>query len=225
MLVELDVGGLDRQRAASRHGIPRVHREVHDDLLHLPAIGLHERQLGPEAQHDLHVFPDEASEHRPHVGHDHVQVEQRRLDDLLAAEGQQLAREPRGARARLLNLRDVRLARIVRIEIGQQQLAVPQNHGQQIVEVVRHAAGQPSDGFHLLRLLILLLQRAAFGDVQGDADAAHRFAVLAEVDAARAAQPPHRAVGPDRSMLDREIGAGLHRAFAIVSSTDVRSSG
>ena len=92
----------------------------------------------------------------------------------------------------------------------QQQLAVPQNHGQQIVEVVRHAAGQPSDGFHLLRLLILLLQRAAFGDVQGNADAAHRFAVLAEEDAARAAQPPHRAVGPDRSVLHREIGAGLH---------------
>ena len=141
---------------------------------------------------------------------DHVQVEQRRLDDLLAAERQQLAREPRGARARLLNFRNVRLARIVRIEIGQQQLAVAQNHGQQIVEVVRHAAGQPSDGFHLLRLLILLLQRAAFGDVQGNADAAHRFAVLAEVDAARAAQPPHRAVGPDRSVLHREIGAGLH---------------
>ena len=78
MLVELDVGGLDRQRAASRHGIPRVHREVHDDLLHLPAIGHHRRELGPEGQHDLHVFPDQAAEHRPHVGHHHVQVEQRR---------------------------------------------------------------------------------------------------------------------------------------------------
>ena len=52
-----------------------------------------------------------------------------------------------------LNLRDVRLARIVRIEIRQQQLAVAQNHGQQIVEVVRHAAGQPSDRLHLLGLL------------------------------------------------------------------------
>ena len=57
------------------------------------------------------------------------------------------------------------LARIGGIEIRQQQLAVPENHGQQVVEVVRDAAGQPSDGFHLLRLLILLLQRAAFGDV------------------------------------------------------------
>ena len=49
-------------------------------------------------------------------------------------------------------------AEIGRIEIGEQQLAVPQNHRQQIVEVVRHAAGQPADGFHLLRLVKLLLQ-------------------------------------------------------------------
>ena len=93
---------------------------------------------------------------RPHVGHDRVQVEQRRLDDLLAAEGQQLAGEPGGARARLLDLCDVGLALDRPVEIGQQQLAVAQNHGQQIVEVVRDAAGQPADGFHLLRLLKLL---------------------------------------------------------------------
>ena len=93
---------------------------------------------------------------------------------------------------------------------GQQQLAEPQNHGQQIVEVVRHAAGQPSDGFHLLRLLILLLQRVAFGDVQGNTDGAHRLAVLAEEDTARAAQPPHRAVGANRSVQGREIATRLH---------------
>ena len=115
---------------------------------------------------------------------------QRRLDDLLAAECQQLAREPRATRARLLNFCDVGVTRIVRAEIGQQQLAEAQDDRQQVVEVVRHAAGQASDGFHLLQLLVLRLQRAAFGDVLVDAHAAHRFAVLAEQDAAGAAQPP-----------------------------------
>ena len=66
------------------------------------------------------------------------------------------------------------LARIGRIEVGQQQLAVAENHGQQVVEVVRHAAGQPADGFHLLRLLILRLERAAFGDVGAGAERADR---------------------------------------------------
>ena len=88
---------------------------------------------------------------------------------------------------------------------------------------MRHAAGQPSDGFHLLRLMILFLQRAALGDVLGNPDAAHRFAVLAEEDPARAAQPPHRAVGPDRSVLDREIGASLHRfAYRLEHATPDR---
>ena len=131
---------------------------------------------------------------------------------------------PAARLARLLNLCNVGLARIVGIEIRQQQFAVPENHGQQIVEVVRHAAGQPSDGFHLLRLLILLLQRAAFGDVQGNADAAHRFAVLAEDGCGprRSATAPCRQAR--RSVLI-EKSAPDFMAFPIVSSTDSRSSG
>ena len=125
VLVELDVGGLDRQRAASRHGIPRVDREVHDDLFHLSAIGLYGRRVRPGADDDLDVLADQPLEHRPHVGHHHVQVEQRRLDDLLAAEGEQLAREPRGSLARLLNFSQCRRgADRSEPKIGQQQLAV-----------------------------------------------------------------------------------------------------
>ena len=72
---------------------------------------------------------------------------------------------------------------------------------------MRDAAGEASDGFHLLRLLILLLEVTALGDVQGNPDAAHWRAALVEVHAARAGQPPHAAVGPDRPVLDREIVA------------------
>ena len=172
---------------------------------------------GQSLSDDRHVFPDEASEQRPHLGHHPVQVERRRLDDLLAAEGQQLAREPGGARARLLNFDDVPLARIVGIEIGQQELAVAQNGGEQIVEVVRHAARQPSDGLHFLRLLILRFQRVPGGDVQRNADAAHRFAVRAELKAAAAVQPPDRAVGPDGRCCT-EKSAPDFIAFSIVSS-------
>jgi len=50
----------------------------------------------------------------------------------------------------------VALASVLALPIGiervLQQLAVPQNDGQQVVEVVRHAAGEPSDGLHLLGL-------------------------------------------------------------------------
>ena len=37
--VELDVRRLDRQLAAVRHGVARVDRQVHEDLLHLHRVG------------------------------------------------------------------------------------------------------------------------------------------------------------------------------------------
>jgi len=40
-LVEIDVGGFDRELAPFRHGIARVHREVHNHLLDLIGIGAH----------------------------------------------------------------------------------------------------------------------------------------------------------------------------------------
>src|SRR6185503_617335 len=100
-------------------------------------------------------------------------------------------------------------ARIVLTDIFQQQFAVSQDCRQQVVEVVGYAACQPSNGFHLLRLLKLRLQGTAFRDVQGYPDAADWFAMLSEEDTARTAQPPHGAVRPDRSVLYREIGASL----------------
>ena len=143
-------------------------------MFELAAIRFHARQVGTEIQHHRDILSDEAPEHGPHVDYDGVQIQERRLDDLLPAECQQLARQPRTADAGLLNLRHVRLAGVVDGEIIQQQIAVPENDGQQIVEVVGHAAGESSDGLHLLRLLIPLLQRAAFGHIQRNAHAARR---------------------------------------------------
>ena len=45
VFVEIDVGGLERQAAALRHGVARVHGEVQDDLLDLARIGLHRAEI------------------------------------------------------------------------------------------------------------------------------------------------------------------------------------
>ena len=46
-----------------------------------------------------------------------------------------------------------------------QDLRVAEDDGQQIVEVVSHAAGQTADSLHLLRLAQSLLERHPLGDV------------------------------------------------------------
>jgi hypothetical protein len=196
---------------ASGHGIPCVQHQVHDDLLDLSAVGLDAPQRRPEIEHDRHVVADQALEHHPHVGDDGVEVDQRRRDDLLAAEGQQLAGQARGARAGFLNLGNVRPAVIFALAVGEQQLAEPQNHGQEIVEIMGDTARELSDGVQLLGLAELLLEGETFRDVERDPDAAHRLAALAEVDAARPAQPADLAIRAERAMLFGKVGAGVIR--------------
>ena len=109
----------------------------------------------------------------------------RRLDDLLAAERQQLARQRRGALAGALHVgqrpvdRDRPGSHVV-----QHRLGVAEDDRQQVVEVVRHAAGQPADRLHLLRLPQLLLEAGAAARGRGRARGC------------RASRPPGRCGSP-----------------------------
>jgi len=54
---------------------------------------------------------------------------------------------------------------LVAFEVARQQIEIAADHLQQIVEIMRHAAGQLTDGLHLLGLGELVLQRLLFGGV------------------------------------------------------------
>ncbi len=91
--VEGDVGGLDGQLPAVRHGIAGVDRQVHDDLLDLSGIGLDRADVRARHHDQIDVFADQPGQHF-HVFRDHaVQVNDLGSQHLLAAEGQQLAGE------------------------------------------------------------------------------------------------------------------------------------
>jgi hypothetical protein len=47
----------------------------------------------------------------------------------------------------------------------ERQVGIAVDRGEEVVEVVGHAAGELPDRFHLLRLPQLLLERYPFGDV------------------------------------------------------------
>ena len=59
-----------------------------------------------------------------------------------------------------------------------EQLAVAGDRRQQVVEVVRDAAGEPADRLHLLRLPELLLQPAALGHVEDRSEERFVFVLL-----------------------------------------------
>ena len=75
--------------------------------------------------------------------------------------------------------------RLLQVAARQQQIAVAGDHGQQIVEIVRHAAGQPAHRLHLLRLPELLLQPDAVAAHPGAAQFAFHRGVEAHQVAAR----------------------------------------
>ncbi len=135
------------------------------------------RSFGDVDRLDRDVLADHAVQHLLDLRDDGVQVHDCGLRDLLAAERQELTGQRTGALSGFLDL----------FEVGQDVGLVPRALGdergvaedgrEQVVEVVRHAAGQLADCFHLLRLPELILARAqclfgrlALGNLGGDAE-------------------------------------------------------
>ena len=91
-----DVARADSDRAAVGHGVARVHDEVHQHLFDLARIGFHRREFRLGRENIFDVFADEPGKHLAEVGDDGVQIEHARLQDLHAAEGEQLPRHGDG---------------------------------------------------------------------------------------------------------------------------------
>ena len=93
-----------------------------------------------------------------------------------------MAREGGGALGGLLNLFDVLQRGILAIggatrQAVEKHFSVALHHHQQIIEIVRDAAGEFADGLHFLRLAQLVDELFAVGDIERDADDADDFAI------------------------------------------------
>ena len=87
---------------------------------------------------------------------------------------------------------DVGARGMIRRELAERQLRVAGDRGQRVVQIVRDAAGEPADRFHLLRLPQLILEQPAVGDVLHGADHPQRTALRVAHDVARARGPSAR---------------------------------
>ena len=166
-LVERYVRSLDGQLASGRHGVARIHGKIHDDLLDLPGISAHRAESVCRNHHQIDILADHASQHLQVLGDHGVQIENFRGEHLLAAEGEELASQRGGASGSAGNFLGRAAHRGVRAEAVEQEFRIAGDHHQQIVEIVRNAAGESSHSFHLLRLPELLLQGAALGHIFG----------------------------------------------------------
>src|ERR1700761_1673435 len=92
-VIQVDVTGFDNQLSTVGHRVPRVHGQIHDDLLDLPWVSFHGTQRGIQSRAELDIFADETFEHLLDLDEHAVQIQASRLEYLLTAKCQQLARE------------------------------------------------------------------------------------------------------------------------------------
>ena len=157
-------GDLDLDRAAVRHRVARVDREVEDRKLELVGVDPRRRQPFRNIQPQRDARPERALEQIAHALDQRAQIDRHRAQILLARERQQPLRQRGAALGALQRAVDQPMQpRIVGHALAQ-QIEIAHHRHQQIVEIMRDAAGELADRFHLLRLPQLLLGLFARGD-------------------------------------------------------------
>ena len=145
-------GRADDELSASGHRVASVDGQVDDDLFDHAGVGVNRRELTLEIEIQNNVFAERSFEHGSDIADDFVQVQRALLNDLTAAEGQQLTRQVGRAIGRRGNF----LQRFLQLRqdaaFGQQQVRVPFDDRKNIVEIVRDAGGKLADRFHFLGL-------------------------------------------------------------------------
>ncbi len=138
-------------------------------------------QLGGENAHELDVLAEHAGHHPLEREHGHVQIEHLGHEQLAAAEGEQLTGERGGPVGSRLDAAEESAARRGVGPLAAELLGVAADDLQQVVEVVRHAAGQAAEGADFLRapqllgeVLVVLERLLEAAPFRGVADRRHR---------------------------------------------------
>ena len=164
-----------RMTTAFGHGVAGIDAEIEQRQLQLVLVAHHRLQAGGKSISISAPRPQRACQQIGHAAHQPGQVQRLHIQFLAAGEGQHaLGQDGAALRAQHGIVQQARQLRIVGQALAQQFQAAQDRH-QQIVEVVRHAAGELAHRVHLLRLeqrLARLFQRflrlLALGDVAGD---------------------------------------------------------
>ena len=158
------------EASALGHGIAGVDGEVDEDLFDLAAVGADVDVVGVELGLEDDVLAEEGAKEVVEVVDDLVEVEDFGLDDLLAAEGEELACEGAGACGGAEDFGGFGLgAGGLFGEVVVEDFAVAADGGEEVVEVVGDAAGEEADGLHFLGLeeLLFAFGEGGFGAVAG----------------------------------------------------------
>ena len=143
-----------------RHRVARVQREVQEDLLELRETDSHEPEIVVQLQPELHALAERLLDQWAQRRDDGVDVEQHGRVDGPPPDLQEPPRELGGAQRRAVELGHLRL--LLRLdELTSQDGCVVEDHGEEIVEVVRDASRETRHVLEASSLNELRLHQAA----------------------------------------------------------------
>ena len=206
--VELRVPRLDGEFAARGHRVAGIDGEVQNHLLDLARVRNDLPHVIREHAHQVDVLADEAPQHLFHPRDDAIRLEHPRLQHLLAAKREELARERLRPARRRADLFDRLPFGVAVGEALLEQFGVAGDGGEHVVEIVGDAASELPDRFHLLGLAQLGLEPLALGDVDPGAHHLHGVPRGVVAHAALVQDPAVRAVLMPEAVLDGELPRG-----------------
>ncbi len=169
-LVQQGVGRLDGQTPSIGHGVPGVDGQVQDGVFELVLVGFDGPQAWGQDALQFDLLAQGPVQQFRHVPDQAVDVQRLGLQRLPAREGEEPAREVRGPLRALQ--RHVERAFDAGLLAGlgpANSVQAPDDHREQVVEVVRHAPRELADRLHLLGLAQGLLRLGAAGHLRLDA--------------------------------------------------------
>ena len=200
--VDFRIRDTKRQGATVRHGIARVHGKVHQHLFELPQISRHPPHVRREVQSKNNILANHALKHGRYVLYRAGEIHRLRLECLPPTECEELAGQSGRTLCRILDRLHV-TDRVRRFRQGEQRhVAATQDDRQHVVEIVRHSRGKLTDGFHLLRLQQLRLQRCLRRHVVDDG--LHRRQSFERSGRAHETEFDRLAIEPTKAMLELE---------------------
>ena len=95
--VSSTIGCADRQAAAVRHGVARVHGEIREGVLELLRVAGDDRRFAVELEVDGDVRAQNATEQRPEIPDDLIEIDRLDTKHLAAAERDEPLGQGRGS--------------------------------------------------------------------------------------------------------------------------------
>ena len=160
------------QLSAAAHGIAGIDRQVQNDLSELVRIHLDVRAsfIAVKLTNDRNVIAEKTQERALQILHKTIRFNHARLERLLATEGQKLPGQSRGASGGAADLGHMAGDGSLGARFGKNEVAVAQDSGQKIIEIMRDAGRQLSERFHFLGATQLVLQLFTRGNIHERTD-------------------------------------------------------